>query len=138
MNEILNIILQVLPYCVGGGGIIAAIVYRTQNKRLKEAEAKQSEAEANQSDIATQSQEIDLGKKYIQESIELLETVKSLQEVNNNDTAKIVERIDNVEKKVMNISRSVSGYNKRLGTIERFLNGNLKAFAANEKETKQA
>ena len=133
--EALQIILQVLPYCVGGGGIIAAIVYRTQNKRLKEAEAKQSEAAANQSNLATQSQEIDLGKKYIQESIELLETVKSLQEVNNNDTAKIVERIDTVEKKVSDIRGQVATLtkqqqtaNREMAMMKKYLNGQNKDF----------
>ena len=134
-NDFIDIMLKFMPYLVGAGGIIAAIVYRHQNKRIKEAEAKESEAHASQQNVATQSQEIDLGKKYIQESIALLETVKQLQETNNTDTARIVERIDTVEKKVTNMSRSVSGYNKRLGTIERYLNGNLKEFAAKEAES---
>ena len=135
--EYLNIILQVLPYLVGGGGIIAAIIYRKQNKRMKEAEAKVAESNANQQAISTQSQEIDLGAKFMRESIAMLNQIKELQDTNNADTSKIVERIDLVEKKMANMTRSVTGYNKRLGQVERYLNGQYKAFQEQEKQTKK-
>ena len=135
--EYLNIILQILPYLVGGGGIIAAIIYRKQNKRMKEAEAKVAESNANQQAISTQSQEIDLGAKFMRESIAMLNQIKELQDTNNADTSKIVERIDLVEKKMANMTRSVTGYNKRLGQVERYLNGQYKAFQEAEKQTKK-
>ena len=135
--ETLQIILQILPYLVGGGGLIAAIVYRSQNKRMKEAEAKVAESNANQSSLNTQSQEIDLGAKFMRESIAMLNQIKDLQDTNNADTSKIVERINLVEKKMANISRSVVGYNKRLGQVERYLNGQYKEFVAQEEATKK-
>ena len=135
--EYLQIILQILPYIVGGGGIIAAIIYRKQNKRMKEAEAKVAESNANQQAISTQSQEIDLGAKFMRESIAMLNQIKELQDTNNADTSKIVERIDLVEKKMANMTRSVTGYNKRLGQVERYLNGQYKAFQEQEKQTKK-
>ena len=135
--ETLQIILQILPYLVGGGGLIAAIVYRSQNKRMKEAEAKVAESNANQSSLNTQSQEIDLGAKFMRESIAMLNQIKDLQDTNNADTSKIVERINLVEKKMANISRSVVGYNKRLGQVERYLNGQYKEFVAQEAATKK-
>ena len=135
--ETLQIILQILPYLVGGGGLIAAIVYRSQNKRMKEAEAKVAESNANQSSLNTQSQEIDLGAKFMRESITMLNQIKELQDTNNADTSKIVERIDLVEKKMANMTRSVTGYNKRLGQVERYLNGQYKAFQEQEKQTKK-
>ena len=135
--EYLNIILQILPYLVGGGGIIAAIIYRKQNKRMKEAEAKVAESNANQQAISTQSQEIDLGAKFMRESIAMLNQIKELQDTNNADTSKIVERIDLVEKKMANMTRSVTGYNKRLGQVERYLNGQYKAFQEQEKQQKK-
>ena len=135
--EYLNIILQILPYLVGGGGIIAAIIYRKQNKRMKEAEAKVAESNANQQAISTQSQEIDLGAKFMRESIAMLNQIKELQDTNNADTSKIVERIDLVEKIMANMTRSVTGYNKRLGQVERYLNGQYKAFQETEKQQKK-
>jgi hypothetical protein len=47
-------------------------------------------------------------------------------------------RMVDMEKKLATYNRNMVSYNNRLGTIERFLNGNLKEFTAQEKEAKRA
>lgn len=152
-NDFIDIMLKFMPYLVGAGGIIAAIVYRRQNKRIKEAEAVQHEAQAQQSNIATQAQEIDLGRKFMKDSFDMQLQMQEMLKTNNADTAAIVEKVGGLEtkvgdletkvgdleqtvnKKITNVNRAMSGYNKRLGVIERYLDGKLKEFAAEEAES---
>ena len=119
-------------------GLISFIFYRKENKKLKQQEVENASVE-------TQSMEIDLGKKYIEESVNVVKGIKSLLEANNADTAAIAAKMDGVEtrmvdmeKKLATYNRNIVGYNNRLRTIERFLNGNLKEFTAQEKEAKRA
>jgi hypothetical protein len=131
----------ILNWILGGtslAGIVGFFVYRKENKKLKENEVAAASVE-------TQSKEIDLGKKYIEESVNVVKGIKSLLEANNADTAAISAKMDGVEtrmvdmeKKLATYNRNMVGYNNRLRTIERFLNGNLKEFTAQEKEAKRA
>ena len=139
MNWI-EIVLAAVPSVVGviGGG--AGIIYWHENRQLKKQEVQQSS-------VDTQSQEIDLGTKYIEQSIKMQEKMQEMLKANNTDTAAIVQKVsgletkvcdleNTVDKKITNVNRAMSGYNKRLGVIERYLNGNLKEFAAHEKDKK--
>jgi hypothetical protein len=131
----------ILNWILGGTslvGVIGFFVYRKENKKLKENEVAAASVE-------TQSKEIDLGKKYIEESVNVVKGIKSLLETNNADTAALVAKMSGVEsrmvdmeKKMSTYNRNMVGYNNRLGTIERFLNGNLKEFTAQEAEAKRA
>jgi len=119
-------------------GLISFIFYRKENKKLKQQEVQNASVE-------TQSKEIDLGKKYVEESVNIVKGIKSLLETNNADTAAIVaklsiveNRLTDVEKKLSTYNRSIVSYNKRLGIIERFLDGNLEEFAKQEEEAKRA
>ena len=133
--EYLNIILQILPYIVGvgGGGLIAFIVYRKQNQRVKEAEAKLKESEAKQSSIETQMQEIDLGSRYIEQSIQMQQKMQALLQSNNADTAKIAEQMAEVKTSVTGLSKKVDATNREVAMMKRYLNGQYKEFVEQEK-----
>ena len=133
--EYLQIILQILPYIVGvgGGGLIAFIVYRKQNQRVKEAEAKLKESEAKQSSIETQMQEIDLGAHYIEQSFAMQQQMQQLLQTNNADTAKIAAEVTEVKGTVAGVSKQLSTTNKEVAMIKRYLNGQFKEFVEAEK-----
>lgn len=73
--------------------IVEAIRFRKQNKAMKDSEAKQAESGAEQSDIETQKQKIDLGNKFMQESLAMMETIKQYQESGNRDTKEMMADI---------------------------------------------
>ena len=127
--ETVQIILQILPYFIGGGGIIAAIVYRQQNKRLKDSEAKQAEAQAAQSDVTTQSQKIDLGEKFISEMLNMNNLLKK----NNTDTETIVKEVSDIRGQVATLSKQQQTANREMAMVKRYLNGQYKEFVEAEK-----
>ena len=137
--DYVNIIISLLPYIVGvgGGGLIAMIVYRRQNKRLKEAEAKLKESEAKQSSIETQMKEIDLGAHYIEQSFAMQQQMQQLLQTNNADTAKIAAEVTEVKGTVAGLSKQLSTTNKEVAMIKRYLNGQYKEFVAQEAATKK-
>jgi methyl-accepting chemotaxis protein len=78
------------------GGIVSAIVYRRQNKKLKENEVKVSDAN-------TQTEQINLGELFMQKSAEMFQKMKELQEQtlqatqkNGNDNADIIKKVEEV------------------------------------------
>ena len=127
--ETVQIILQILPYFIGGGGIIAAIVYRQQNKRMKDSEAKQAEAQAAQSDVTTQSQKIDLGEKFISEMLNMNNLLKK----NNTDTETIVKEVSDIRGQVATLSKQQQTANREMAMVKRYLNGQYKEFVEAEK-----
>ena len=133
--EYLQIILQILPYIVGvgGGGLIAFIVYRKQNQRVKEAEAKLKESEAKQSSIETQMQEIDLGAHYIEQSFAMQRQMQELLRANNADTAKTASEVAEIKTAVSDLTKQQSTTNKELAMMKRYLNGQYKEFVEAEK-----
>jgi len=137
--ETLQIILQILPYIVGvgGGGLIALIVYRKQNQRVKEAEAKLKESEAKQSSIETQMKEIDLGAHYIEQSFAMQQQMQQLLQTNNADTAKIAAQVAEVKSSVIALSKKLDATNKEVAMMKRYLNGQYKEFVEQEKARKK-
>lgn len=97
-TEILNIIL-------GGTSVVAIVgfvVYRKQNKRLKDNEVKAS-------DVDTQRQQIELAELYKDKVLELIGQVSEKQDTGNENQKRILDKLDRVEDKV--------------GDIETYLNG---------------
>ena len=137
--DYVNIIISLLPYIVGvgGGGLIALIVYRKQNQRVKEAEAKLKESEAKQSSIETQMKEIDLGAHYIEQSVAMQQQMQQLLQTNNADTAKIAAQVAEVKSSVIALSKKLDATNKEVAMMKRYLNGQYKEFVEQEKTKKK-
>ena len=135
-QAILSIILQLLPYLVGGGGLVALVIYRRQNRqlkdnevKLKEAETKLAEAQAAQSDINTQSQKIDLGDKFINEMLDMSNLLKK----NNTDTETIVKEVSDIRGQVATLTKQQQTANREMAMVKRYLNGQYKEFVEAEK-----
>lgn len=82
--------------------IVGFIVYRKQNKRLKDNEVKAS-------DVDTQRQQIELAELYKDKVLELIGQVSEKQDTGNENQKRILDKLDRVEDKV--------------GDIETYLNG---------------
>jgi len=103
---------------VSGGFLVTIyelIKYRKQNKTLKDNEATNSTSE-------TQSNQIDLGKKYIQEMLETMELVKQYTQQGNVNQTEMIrrmglldQRLDSVEITLSNLVEWADGpYNQFL------------------------
>jgi len=91
-----NAIILALLSTTTLGGIVAAIRYRKQNKKLKENEVKVSDAN-------TQTEQINLGELFVQKSAEMFQRMQELQEEtlkatqkNGNDNADIIKKVNEV------------------------------------------
>lgn len=98
LSEILNIIF-------GGTSVVAIIgwlVYRKQNKRLKDNEVKAS-------DVDTQKQQIELAELYKDKVLELIGQVSEKQDSGNANQQRILEKLDRLEDKVEGIETYLNG-----------------------------
>ena len=133
-------ILQLLPYLVGGTGLVAFVIYRKQNRqlkdnevKLKEAETKLAEAQAAQSDLNTQSQKIDLGDKFINEMLDMSNLLKK----NNTDTETIVKEVSDIRGQVATLTKQQQTANREMAMMKKYLNGQYKDFVEAEKARKK-
>ena len=112
--EILNIVFGGTTLC----GVVAAIVYRRQNKRIKESEAQQAESTATVSDVEAQKAKIDLGDLYQQKVLEMMELINIKQDKGNVNQDKMMQMLSNIDARVDNLEA-------RVGKIEGCLDGEL-------------
>ena len=109
-------------------GFVTTIIFWNKSKRAKEAEtvtaesnAQQSKSEAEQADIATQMQKIELGNKYMKDTLDMVELVK-----------KSLDRSDGNQEKMMQKLDTLAEQNKKqdglLTDIVTYLNGDFQDF----------
>lgn len=110
LSEILNVVF-------GGTSVVAVIgwlVYRKQNKRLKDNEVKAS-------DVDTQRQQIDLAELYKDKVLELMEQVSTKQDTGNENQQRILDKLDTIDGRV-------DKQEARLSDIVTYLNGGFQDF----------
>lgn len=109
ISEILNIVF-------GGTSVVAVIgwlVYRKQNKRLKDNEVKAS-------DVDTQKQDIDLSDYFKDKMLAMMEQFSEKQQSGNDNQQRILDKLDKVEDKVDGIETYLNGpYHQWLADKER-------------------
>ena len=122
---------EILNYIFGGTslvGLVTTLIFWSKSKRAKEAEtvtaesnAQQSKSEAEQADIATQMQKIELGNKYMKDTLDMVELVK-----------KSLDRSDGNQEKMMLKLDTLAEQNKKqdglLTDIVSYLNGDFQEF----------
>ena len=122
---------EILNYIFGGTslvGLVTTLIFWSKSKRAKEAEtvtaesnAQQSKSEAEQADITTQMQKIELGNKYMKDTLEMVELVK-----------KSLDRSDGNQEKMMRKLDTLAEQNKKqdglLTDIVIYLNGDFQEF----------
>lgn len=125
---------EILNYIFGGTslvGLVTTLIFWSKSKRAKEAEtvtaesnAQQSKSEAEQADIATQMQKIELGNKYMKDTLDMVELVK-----------KSLDRSDGNQEKMMNKLDTLAEQNRKqdglLTDIVTYLNGDFQKFLKN-------
>lgn len=117
--EILNIVFGGTTLC----GVIAAIVYRRQNKRIKESEAKQAESTATVSDIEAQKAKIDLAELYKEKVLQMVELISTKQDNGTAKQDKMIQMLGNLDTRVDNLE-------SRVANIEGCIDADLKEWIA--------
>ena len=122
---------EILNWVFGGTSLVGfatTLIFWNKSKRAKEAEtvtaesnAQQSKSEAEQADIATQMQKIELGNKYMKDTLDMVELVK-----------KSLDRSDGNQEKMMQKLDTLAEQNKKqdglLTDIVTYLNGDFQEF----------
>lgn len=125
--EILNIVFGGTTLC----GVIAAIVYRRQNKRIKESEAKQAESTAAVSDVEVQKAKIDLGEMFLGKAQEWFTQIEQMQKTGNETNAanqeKMMQRLERIDERTENVELS-------LANVVKYLNGDYQQWLANHQK----
>lgn len=125
--EILNIVFGGTTLC----GVIAAIVYRRQNKRIKESEAKQAESTATVSDVEAQKAKIDLGEMFLGKAQEWFTQIEQMQkkgnEANQANQEKMMQRLERIDERTENVELS-------LADVVKYLNGDYQQWLANHQK----
>lgn len=116
-------------------GFVYAIIYRKQNKQLKENEVKVSDASA-------QTEQINLGELFMQKSAEMFQKMQNLQEetlkatqkngVDNEDIIKRVEAVVAEQKRIAEVQSTMLEEQKRMADeqshLVMFVNGEYQDF----------
>ena len=115
---------ELLNYIFGGTsliGIATTLIFWNKSKRKEEAETQKTESEAEQADIATQMQKIELGNKYMKDTLDMVELVK-----------KSLDRSDGNQEKMMRKLDTLAEQNQKqdglLTDIVTYLNGDFQEF----------
>lgn len=115
---------EILNYIFGGTslvGFVTTVIFWNKSKRKEEAETQKSESEAEQADIETQKQKIELGNKYMKDTLDMVELVK-----------KSIDRSDGNQEKMMRKLDTLAEQNKKqdglLTDIVTYLNGDFQEF----------
>lgn len=112
-------IREILNWVFGGTSIVSIIgffIFWHQNKKLKQAEAdkasseaKQSESEAEQADLATQTAKIELGNKYLEDTLKMVEMVKQSLDNGNENQKTMMSKLDKLDGRIDNIEAYLNG-----------------------------
>ena len=116
-------------------GFVYAIIYRKQNKQLKENEVKKDDA-------STQTEQINLGELFVQKSADMFKKMQELQEEtlratqkNGIDNEDIIKRVDAVvleQKRMAEVQSTMFKEQKRMADeqshLVMFVNGEYQDF----------
>lgn len=131
--EILNIVFGGTTLC----GVIAAIVYRRQNKRIKESEAKQAESTATVSDVEAQKAKIDLGEMFVEKVGSMFKQMEMLQKQGNGNQAKILSMLTSQQKQLDRQDELLESLQIEVNNQKTFLDGPYTQWLAERQKAKQ-
>ena len=97
-------------------GIVEAIKYRRENKRLKEAETAKAENEVKDNETDTQMKQMDMADKYFDGMLKMLEQVKNSTDNGNVNQEKMISKLDNITNRVIVVENGMNN-------IVTYLNG---------------
>lgn len=120
----------ILNYILGSTSIVSIVlffVFFKANKKLKKNEV-------SQSDTKTQSEQINLGMQFIEQSAR---SVELIQQATQNTDTKIDALSQRIELKMTNMTRNQTSMNKKLKLIEQYLNGGFRQYVEDQKTAKK-
>lgn len=139
-----TIIVTIISCTVGSSaitGFLSFFIYRKANKTIKNNEAKTSNLDVEAKNIENDSAQIDLGKKYIESSLQIIELMKqsnkerdTFYETQNKRFNEFEEKIDRLNTKVDNVDKRTSRIEKEQIIQKHYLNGELEKYKREHKE----
>lgn len=134
-------ISEILNYILGGTSLLAIIgfiIYRKENRKLKQNEVKKDDA-------ATQREQIELADLYKNKVVELTELMSEMtkkQDSGNQNQAAILAKLDSLSaqsedhgRKLDTIDSRVDSQETRLADIVTYLNGDFQEYLKRNKPT---
>lgn len=117
-------ILTSLIGFVGGGGLVSLILIRyTKNKAKTEAHSVENKE---------QSERIDLGDKYVNQMLGMIEKLQDAMnknmEMNASDSADRKEAWETVDRKITEVHEDLKGVKSEVTSIVAYLNGGYQSF----------
>lgn len=131
---------EILNYVFGGTTLVSIVsffLYLRYNKRLKESEAKQAESGAEQSDIETQTQKIELGNKYLEDTLKMVELVKQALDKGEGNQERIIEKLDDHGKKLDRQDIRMDSMESLMGNVVTYLNGGFQEYLNSKQQDKE-
>ena len=107
------------------GGIVEAIRYRRENKRIKQAETAKAENEVKDNETDTQMKQMDMADKYFEGMLKMLEQVKNSTENGNVNQKKMMDDLSDIKKRIGVLEESTSN-------IVTYLNGDYQNWLDNQ------
>lgn len=146
----------------GGSSVVGLIIgwyYRRENKQLKQNEVKSSNAEVEEKEIKNDDAQIDLGKKYLENTLEMTQKMQNMmlesdkkrdenwqQQKSDMDEMRrsikemakkvdgIEHKVDNVDKRVSKMDNQVASLTEEVGQMGDFLNGEFAEYKRRRKK----
>ena len=137
---------MILGFLFGGtgiGGIITGVFFFRENRQLKRNEVKSSNADVEGKEIDNDDKQIDLGKKYLESTLEITQRMQEMilnsnkerdeywakQEETMNELRGLVsnlnDKVDNMDKRVTKMDNQVASLTGEVGQMGDFLNGDF-------------
>lgn len=130
-----EIITGILTLLLGGTSIytiIENIKYRKENKELKKVEVEIASTEA-------QSQKIDLGSKYQEEMLKMMQTLQDTYQAtikNGGDNSEIIKSINQIKEEIAELKSDMKEVKEEQRLQNKFLNGKYAQFKEEEAKKK--
>jgi len=147
-----NLILGFLFGGTGIGGLITGVFFFRENRQLKRNEVKSSNADVEGKEIDNDDKQIDLGKKYLESTLEITQKMQEMmlnsnkerdeywakQEETMNELRGLVgnlnDKVDNLDKRVTKMDNQVASLTEEVGQMGDFLNGDFSEWKRKRKK----
>ena len=112
--------------------VVDRIVFRKQEKKVKENEVKSTAEDVEEKQIRNDDAQIDLGNKFLQSTLEMTQKMQDMMISSNKERddywKKQEESMRSLGVSINEVKADVNTLNMKVSDIESFLNGEYKAY----------
>ena len=112
--------------------VVDRIVFRKQEKKVKENEVKSTAEDVEEKQIRNDDAQIDLGNKFLQSTLEMTQKMQDMMISSNKERddywKKQEESMRSLGVSINEVKSDVNTLNMKVSDIESFLNGEYKAY----------